>query len=615
MAKTPPSADPESKAKSVPGTGNDVVADNEIVYALNGYKEEAKDARQGGLNPRDDKWRENLDLYWNRFDFQDKADWQAKETLPEVPSFVDRFAAAMKEALVALPEGFYTMHDPADAEGDLTSAVKKMLDVWLGSCGHNLTGHVVGFPSVFESQIKLGSMMASCAMVTWKNDRGDGRVSIETVDPQQFWLDHTGRGLYRIRSMEIDRHELLGMAAANDSKGKPIYNLPSIEQLTSSLEADMRAARERLTGEGQEITTPRNPIVLDEYYATVINEAGKLVAEDSLMVVANDQFLIRGPEKNPFWHDKDWVVFSPLIETPMSVYGRSYMEDFGSVAKTLNELTNLILDAVMTSSTKVFAAVPEMLANPEQLTDGIQPFKIFELEEGVQAKDFMEAIDLGNLPSESIQVWLNLKNELREAAGMNEVGLGQFAPNSRTSATEVSLTQQSSNAIIRGVAQTVEQNFLNPVLDLAWKTGLQHVKRDDAIIRSAVGPEMFDAIYSQRKDLIQRPITIKAQGISRMLQKARELQTLIQIMSIVAQNEQLLAAFFQEVDMMKLIQRLFQLSDIDLSDYSLSEREAMMRAAAEPLQAAQARSANGSAPSDLARGEARQIAQTLGAAQ
>ena len=80
-----------------------------IQSALTSYWNEADNARKGGLNPRDDKWRQNLDLYWNRVDFSRKADWQAKETMPEVPGYVDRFAAALKEGeaiLFSTPEPY-----------------------------------------------------------------------------------------------------------------------------------------------------------------------------------------------------------------------------------------------------------------------------------------------------------------------------------------------------------------------------------------------------------------------------------------------------------------------------------------------------------------------------
>ncbi len=143
-------AGPISPAPAIGMAGPTEAAEREIVPVLSGYLSEAQQARKGGLNPRDDKWEECLHLYWNRMDHSGKAEWQSAETLPEVPAFVDRFAAALKEALVTGPTGFYTVVDPADQEGDLTSAVKRMTDVWLSTCGRNQSGHCLGFPAVFE---------------------------------------------------------------------------------------------------------------------------------------------------------------------------------------------------------------------------------------------------------------------------------------------------------------------------------------------------------------------------------------------------------------------------------------------------------------------------------
>src|SRR6266850_7613526 len=95
--------------------------DNELLRILQGYLEEAKNARLSGMNPRDAKWQQNIDLYWNRYDTSQKAAWQAKEVMPEVPMYVDRFAAAMKDALDTGP--FYTVKDPFDQEGDMAKAI------------------------------------------------------------------------------------------------------------------------------------------------------------------------------------------------------------------------------------------------------------------------------------------------------------------------------------------------------------------------------------------------------------------------------------------------------------------------------------------------------------
>lgn len=570
----------------------------QIVEVLEGYRQEAEQNRRSGPNGRDDKWEENLNLYWNRFDFSNKANWQAKEVMPEVPSFVDRFAASLKEALVSAPEGFYTIHDPSDTESDITDAIKRMMDVWLSTCGRNQNGHILGFPSVFEEQAKLGALMNCCAVVSWRNDSYKGRPVVETVDPRFVWLDHTYRNLYRIRRTTMDKHEVVAMAEEKDNNGDPIYNLDQIKMLQSSLVEEDEARKEELSGHGQKIVTNRAPVTLDEYLATVVGPDGEVWARDELMVVANERFLIRGPESNPFKHGKDWLVYAPLSTTPLSVYGRSYMEDFGSIAKTFNELTNMILDAVYTSSMNAFALAPGMLSNPDQVSEGISPNKIFTLEDGVSASDFFAQLELGQMPNEAVTIWQAMKNELTEAAGINEVGLGQFAPNSRTSATEIVETQQSSNALVRSTAQTVETRFLEPTLDLVWKTGLQHVKKDDEYVKRAVGENMFNALMERRNELIKRPITFQARGISTMIQKSQMLQKLTQVLQIVGGNEMFMREFLRAVEPAKFVDTIMDLSGVDPKSLQFSEREKAIRdfAEAQDLRRQQAEEATGNEP-------------------
>lgn len=585
--------------------------EDEIVTALDGYFQEADNARKGGLNPRDAKWEENLNLYWGRHDWSQKADWQSKEYMPEVPQFVDRFAAAMKEALVASQDGFFTVTDPSDKEQDLTSAIKKMTSIWLSRSGRNQMGTLLPFSSTFEEQMKLGALMATSSVVTWKNDVPKGRVAIETTDPRFTWLDPTYRNLYRIRRIEVDKHDLVRMTGMTDAKGKPIYHLDAMNRLVSDIHDD-KAKKEQLSGHGHEITSGRSPIQLDEYVATVVDNQGKVIANQALFVVANKKFLIRGPEKNPFWHGSDWLTYAPLVTTPLSVYGRSYMEDFGSVAHTFTELTNLILDAVYMSSLNAFAVVPSYLLNPDQLAGGITGNKMFLMEEGVDPRMFAQDITLGTMSPESLKMWQMLKQELSEAAGINEIGLGQFAPKGRTSATEINQTQQSSSALIRSVAQTVETRYLDVTLDLTWKTGLQHASPDDPYLRNAVGEEMYTALLAERKDLITRPITFQARGISALIKKSQMLKTLLTLLSVVGQNEILMQEFFKHVSPERFIRQLFFLSDINLDDLQMSERDKMVRAAVEPVQAAQ-QNAEGAPPAgDKAQQEMKSLAGMMG---
>jgi hypothetical protein len=565
--------EPMRAQSTVPG-GADY--DTEIVNILTTYKEEAKGARLVGLNPLDSKWEENLNLYWNRYDFSGKADWQAKEIMPEVPAFVDRWAAALKEALLASPESFYTVQYPYDPENDVTTAIKRMTDVWLSTVGRNPQGAPLAFPSVFEEQMKMGALMACASAVTWKNDVPGGRVAIEAVDPRSVWLDNTYRNLYRVREIELDYADLQGMVSQTDSRGSPIFRPDGMQMMIADSARQLATWREQMDGGNHTVTSSRNPVKIDEYLATVVDNEGKLVTEKGYYVVGNDKYLLRGPEKNPFWHNRDWLVYSPLVVAPLSVYGRSYMEDFGSLARTFNELTNAILDAVHTSVIKAFVMVPGMLRDPSQALDGIVPGKTYLLEDGYSAKEFAEALDVGTLDASAVNVWQTLKSSLAEAAGMNEIGLGQLPDKTHISASASEGAQQSSSAIIRSVAQTIETNYLNPTLDLVWKTGLQHADPKDMRLAQAAGVDLFGGLMARRKSIIQAPVSFQARGISTLIQKQQMLSALMNILGIIAQNENLTTAFLQQVDMQKLLNLLFNLANVDMTAFTMSKRQIML---------------------------------------
>lgn len=560
------------------------LTDDEVVEILEGYRQEAENARKTGPSSRDKKWNEHNDLYWNRHDFSQKASWQAKETMPEVPTFVDRFAGSLKEALTATPKGFYTVEDDTDEGGDLVGAVKRMVDVWLQRIGTNQVGQPMAFPGIFEEQMKMGAMMACSALVNWKDDVKGGRVAMETVDPRSVWLDHTGRGLYRVRRLELDKHDLMKMATMRDGRGRPVYNLEAMEALVASISEDARQERERLSGTGQEITSNRAPIELHEYRASLLNPDGTLASDSGLSVVANRKFLIRGPERNPFWHGQDWLLFAPLVTVPLAPYGRSYMEDIGPISHAYTELTNLILDAVTMSSMKAFLLNPTALLEPSQAKTGIQPNKVFLVEDGVDLeRGVIREINLGSLDPSAMSVVQLLTNKLSEAGGQNEVGLGQFAPNSRTSATEIVESQQGKGALVLSVASNVEMRFLNPALDMIWKTGLQHASANDPALSRAVGRELWASLHRHRKELIQRPVTFSARGISTLIHKSRRLRALMSALQILGANEILMREFLQRTDPGRLSELILDLLDVDVSKLQASEREQMIRGLTEQV--------------------------------
>ena len=201
----------------------------DLVRTLNTYRTEGKDARSGGSSARDDVWAANVEIYWNRYDFSGKAPWQFQQRMPEAPQIVDRWSAAMRDALQNAGTWF-TIDIPGDEQEGLSSALSKFLTFFLKKCGTSVTGDPAPFEIVFEEQAKLAAMMAGTAAVAW--DKSTKRVTVEVFDPRELALDPTGRGLYRVRRREMELYLVQEKAEAG------LYDKEAVDRLTATLRDD-----------------------------------------------------------------------------------------------------------------------------------------------------------------------------------------------------------------------------------------------------------------------------------------------------------------------------------------------------------------------------------------
>lgn len=546
----------------------------DIVKVLDAFRVEGQNARDSGDNPRTPIWAANLNRYWGRYDMTKKASWQSQLVLPAVPQYVDRWSAAMREALEA-QDKFFTVEDEARTGRiePLIPHIERVMQVLLSRCSRTPDGHLASFSSLFEEQMKLGAMMALCSAVTWKQDTKGGWVAVESVDPREVWYDPKGRNLYRRRRYEIDKHELLLMTTRVDDVGLPIYNIEQVMQLGAQVDELARTNRDSLTGGSSGTDQGRTPIVIDEWIATVILNDGVVAADRSLMIQANEKFLIRGPEKNPYWHGTDWLVFTPMISVPLSIYGRTYMEEWAPTADAYIEMTNLILDAVQTSAMKAYVVQAAMLADPTQIAEGISPNKVFQLDEGVAVADFIKEIELGVLPPEVLGVWQQLKNELQEGAKLNEIAMGQLPSKTHISAAASTQAGMSGSAMIRSMAKTIEQRWLEPTLTLVWETALQYM--DFMTLAEEIGPETAQMLNAQRAEFQKRKIKFRVRGISGLLDRQAKLQNFLQFAQIIAQNPALLQAFMQKTNFSRLLQTLLVWLGIDPASFEYTPQEQM----------------------------------------
>jgi hypothetical protein len=574
-----------------------------LATVLDGYRREAEEARRAGPSPRDTTWQRNWDRYWGRYDHSRKADWQSKFVMPETPQFVDRWAAAMREALTQGGRWFRAVDETGESN-EMTPHIERFMEVLLARVGRTPDGHVADFSTVFEDQMKLGALMACCITVNYRETLDGGWPAVESVDPREIYLDATQRGLYRLRRYTVDKHRLLEMAQQADGAGESLYDIEAIQELQAQIEGDQKMEQERSGGHGrEEHASGRTSITIDEWLCDILMPDGTVPAQNALVVVANDRHIIRGPEPNPFWHQRDWIVFTPMVTVPFSAYGRSYAEDWSDPADAFVELTNLILDGVFTSTMKAFVGQSDMLKDPSQMDGGVYPNVFFDLEEGVAPRDFMKEIDLGSLPAESITIWNSLKQEMREGAKLSEIALGQVPPKGAITATEVNQVQESGSAMIRSMARTLESRLLEPVLTLIFQTALQHMDfTEDRVVRE-LGEETAAMLQTRKEEFRDRLIKFRVRALSSLVDRQIKLQGLLAMLQTFAQNEQLMENFLERHDVGRLADHLMEMFGVDNLDFKVTEQERMIR---EVMQAQQQQ------PEAGAPGQQNGFAQMLG---
>lgn len=548
--------------------------EEELKPMLREYFREAEDARRNGTDAREFNWRENQNAYWGRIEDKDKAEWQASEQMPEVANFVDRHSASLRLALMSQPEWFDII-DPTDPTKQRNRMMREFVKIHLNHCTRNRSGQPVGFDSTFAACVKSGSMTVLAASVTF--DQQTQFVSVDPVNAMELYYDPTGRGLYRIRRTQVDRWQLNKMKKEKDSRGGPLYHKKAIDRLQSHIDHEAQTKREEQSGGSEEGTGPsrRKPVELDEYLCTIIDRDGNLIRENQLIVFANNREVIRGPEDNPNWHGKDWIVMTPTIDVPFSVWGRSYVEVFRSLAATFTEVTNLILDGTFASNVGAHMAWIDALADPSELAEGIYPgIVITAAADWPAGKDFIKKIEMGGVSTDALRIWESLKSELREGAQANELSLGQVPPKGDITATEIRGSQRGESTLSFALARDIETKFLNPILELTLMTALQHFDPEkNPILADELNPEMAQMLSGNRRNFARKKYGFVAKGISATMERGRRLQGLMGFLQIIGQSEIMAAAFAKDHSIMALIKELLLAFDIESKTLEKSDQE------------------------------------------
>lgn len=575
-------------------------SESQVIQAVRQYRMEAEKAKKTRLQLN----RANMAAYMGLQDWSGKQKGQSREFIPKTATSVEQFAAFVKRALTQVGSDWFQPQLGKDSKSPLTDEqIRSLINCYIDNlpAGMKTTSLAV----VLSDAVKVGLLEA--LIILKVHGRGfedrvfsvepgipifgeDGRarmtepklkqvpftrwkLQIDAVRPEDYSPDPTGRNLYEIHRVERDLHEVIDAAKAG------IYDPSAVMAIHESYERSMDETRRAALRGQDETTSPgfRKKIVIDEFWGTILTEDGRVAERNVLTAIANDRWMIRPPEPNPYWHQESPFVAAPLLRVPFSVWHKAVYDHASPLNVALNELFNLMLDGGIASVWGIKELNMDKLDDPRQVSGGIPQGETL-LVRGTTANDpALHVHNSGQVPRDAMSMFQALEKEFNAAAFTNELKLGNL-PGKQVLATEVMEASQSQAVTIDSIAADLENEVMEQALRKGFLCILQNADDlDSEEVVAAIGTRAALTLArmapAERYAALARRAQFKVNGLSETLSQVRQFQKFMALLQAVSANPILLRAFLIRFSGNKALTTIMKYLNINPEGIEKSEEE------------------------------------------
>lgn len=586
------------------------ITEQTIIQTVQNYRHESEDAKQSRMRQN----RINYDTYHMRRHQGSKLQGQSNEFLPKQSMAVEQGANFIQQGLIDLGDWF-SVEAEEGINPDLMQIkpdeIRKLLMRQLEKLNfHNLMGDAakLGFLGSLMIFKISGRLVTKAEFITREELKGNSfkkilvkkedkiwELSIELVRQEDYFPDPTGRKLYEMQDSMIDAYAFRQLA------DQGLYDKEAVERaiVSSNVQTpDDRFKKARETGQNTTNHGFRNQIKLTELWGNILGPNGELLHENVVTTIANDQFVVRKPVKNPFWHGESPFVTVPIISVPHSVWHRALMDAPTNLNLAINEMFNLMVDGGMMAVHGIKQVREDYLDDPSQVANGIAPGTTLKANSSTPpGAKVLERVDTATVPGDGFNMFGLLSGEFNEAALTSALRQGGETLR-KESATAIVEQSQSLNSMFTGIVKNIETG-LDKVLDKSWKVMAQHMNDLNApAMRALLGSQRQKVIAAMpREEIFAETVNgtrFKTFGISETLNKQREFTKLQAYLQTVAGSEVLSEAFVQQGNSFgKLLDEIAKSLDINPAKLKEQDNKDSGRGESQPGGQVQAAEASG----------------------
>ena len=563
-----------------------------VIQAVREARNAADDARDTRL------WKnfQNRELYLGRQDWSHKQPGQSTEFLPKVPTSVEQMAALVRRGLVQFGPWFSATVDDNMRQAISGNNIQSIMEVFLKNLWKQ-NNHTQDFTTVISDAVKIGmlesliilkvhgGMMKTRKFIVEKGSvelgedgtakKGDDqlkmeedsewRLRVDLIRPEDYYPDPTGNGLYEIHRVERDLHEVLAMAEDG------VYDMEAVKQLINTdYPRPMDEERTDRDRNQDETTNPsyRKRVVLDEFWGTLLNSDGTVAHRNIVCTIANDRYLIRPPEPNPFWHQESPFIAEPIIRVPFSVWHKALYDDASSLNLAINEMFNLILDGGIAAVWGTRQIRLDDLDDPGQVSGGVPQGATLAVKSTLpHGQKVLENVTTGQIPQDAMAVFQFLDKEFAQSALTNEIKMGGI-PTKQVRATEIMEAGNSQSATLEGFVSDLENTVMVPLLRKAWYTILQNAdKLPPEVFTGAVDKRvaltLLRASPAERFAMFYGMAKFQVFGLTSTMAKTQDFQKMMALQQALNSNPMLLQAAMRRISPDKVIDSLFTMMNFN----------------------------------------------------
>jgi len=563
-----------------------VASEDSLVSTTFSYIESSRQAKQKRMERNRDNW----DCYHLRQDYSHKKKGQSREFLGKQQTATDQLVSFLTQGLIDLGLWFRVDDEKGAEEKPLLTnqEIEKLLKRQLQKNQ---------FYYLIQDALKVGALNSLMIIkvfdtigtrpefvVKENEETGDRtlrriekpewKLQLGLVRPQDYHVDPTGDGLFRIQRIEMDKHKLIQIA----EKDPDNWDMQAVKDIRPMSDERQRAEKSRETDQNQPFELDRQRIEMWEGWGTVLEKGTAKVLHDNSTWVVSDKQTLKKPMKNPLWDGQHPYIEGPLVRVPFSVWHRALMDAPTNHNRALNEAYNLMFDSGMLAAHGVRQIRMDWLEDPKQVSGGIPPGTTLRVNnQAPPGAKVMEEVQTSQLGKESIEMFNLTDREFQQSAQTNDVRLGSL-PERNVKATEIVASNQTLTGIFQGMVKGVEERFLSPLLEKSWSRIAQNLHRIPAEELIALfGKERANEIRNMPvEDVYARTVQgkkYKVFGMSSAINKIQDFRKLTGLMQTIGGVPELNQEFRKKYSWAKMMGEIIKALDIDEEKILATDQE------------------------------------------